>query len=148
MQEAQVAQAAAREAIEVVEIALERVRAFDAEQRGDRTFCVRRFDVFAGVAKAKLARAAERRVEHVDLFVDRAREAADFSEHRKRDQAEELPADAAFAHARQIDVTEKRLLRERRVVPREEIVAEPAAPHERVRVQIDRGMAIVKRSCL
>jgi hypothetical protein len=45
-------------------------------------------------------------------------------------------------------VTEERLFRERRVMPREQVVTEPAAPHERVRVQIDRGVAIVKRSCL
>ena len=44
----------------------------------------------------------------------------------------------ALAHARHVDVAAERRAREGRLVARVQVVADPARPHERVGVKVDR----------
>ena len=98
--------------------------------------------------RSRAGPARDRLDEDVDLFVDDAREPAHALGDGERHEAEELRAHAALAHARKVDVAAERRARQRRLVARVQVVAEPARPHERVGVQVDRRVLGVKRSGL
>ena len=151
VEEAQVAHAAPRELGESVDVALERVRAFDPEQRADGARGARRFDLVRGADETEVIGSPhDGLVERIDLLVDGSREPAlaAKSPHRQGDEAEELGADAALAKARNVDVPAQRGARERSLVSAVEIVSNPPAPHERVRVEIDRRMSVVESARL
>jgi hypothetical protein len=119
------------------------VRPFDAEERTGRSLAAHLVDLFGGAdfAQSPRARARDEGVERIDLLVDGPHIAA--SRYRQRDQPEELRADAPIAQARYVDVPEKCRGRKEGLVPRAELVPDPARPHERVSVQIDRGVRVV-----
>ena len=141
MKETEVPHPAPGEDVDVVEVPLERVRPLDPEERADRAVRPRRLEVRRRPHEADGLRVArDRRVERVDLLVRRLREPARLFAHRDTDEAEELRPHSAVDHSRHIDVTADGGAGERRLVPHEKVVAEPAAPHQRVRVEIDRRM--------
>ena len=82
----------------------------------------------------------EFRLYPIDLLDDRTHLTACARETWKRHQAEELRSHSTFAHARDVDVSSECSARQRWLVARVDVVAEPAHPHRRIGVQIDRRM--------
>ena len=148
VEEADVAHAAPRERGDVVEGTLERVGTLDPEERAHHAFRLALLDLGCRAHEAERARLVRHlAVERIDLLVDGARHPARPIRKRERDQPEELRAHASLAHAGEVDVTAERRERERRLVCLVDVVADPARPHQRVGVQIDRGVLGVDRAC-
>ena len=146
VEKADVANPAPGEDVDVVEGALERMSSFDPEERADRSVLAARLDLGRGADEPE--RAGPRldlRLEVVDLLVDGPCHSVRPIGERERDEPEELRAHPTVTHAGQVDVTAEGREGKRGLVPLVHVVADPARPHERVRVQIDGGMRDVKR---
>ena len=143
VQEPEVANAPPRVVIDPFEVPLERVGPLDPEKSAGRAVAVGPIDFFgrAHLAQTPLG-AADLGVEQIDLLVDRSGVPPVGDRHR--DQAEELRADAPFDEAGHVDMTKEGGARQDGVVAHGEVVADPAAPHERVGVQVDGGMSRMK----
>ena len=89
--------------------------------------------------------AHDRLVERVDLLVDRACEAARPAEEGERDEAEDC-APIPPVRMRGTSTWPPMRRGEGRGVPREEVVREPARPHQRVGVEVDRRVDVEERA--
>src|SRR5262249_30235425 len=133
-----------REGVEALDFPFQCVRPLDPQQRAEEALLAAALNLRSGLDEPQARSPYDRLLEGVDLFVDGARHTADARGNWERYEPEELRAHSPLPHARKIHVAGERRAWQRRGVTRVEVVADPARPHERVRVQIDRGVAGVQ----
>jgi hypothetical protein len=149
MEQSDVTNAASREDFDSLEVSLERVGSFDAEQRRHGAVSSASFDFGGGAGEAKLPPGSHDGVgKDVDLGHDGLRETAGGARHGKRHQAEELGPNATLAESRQVHVPRESRAPQGWVVARQHVVSEPARPEQRVRMQIDGRVGSVQRVSL
>jgi cysteine synthase A len=145
VKKAEVADTAARELVEPTYLAFECVRSFDAQEGGNGPVATNGFHVVGRSCQPHGARIPrDRLVEDVDLLVYCARKAPHVPCDGKRDEPEELPSDASLPHPGDVDVAAEGRAPQGGLVPRVDVVSEPARPHQRVGVQVDGGMSSVQ----
>jgi hypothetical protein len=124
------------------------VRTLDAEERGHGPVRPARLDLVGSPYEAEGAWSRRHLlIEDVDLLVNGARHSTWPVREREGHQAEELGSHAAFAHPWEIEVPRKCGEGQWRLMCLVHVVPEPARPHERVGVQVDRRVCCVNRTC-
>ncbi len=145
VEKAEVADTTPGEAIELFEIAIERMSSLDPEERGRNAIAGSGLDLAGGEDLADATgMGGHQPVERVDLLLDGGR-IASFGK-GQRDQAEELRSDASLDQPRKIHVPGEGGPRKGRLMPFGQVVADPSRPHQRIGVQIDGGMFRMNRA--
>ena len=106
MHEAEVTHAASSKGLHAIELALERMRAFDSEESPDHPITTTGFDLASAPYQSEFVRAAFGGLQYkVDLLVHDIREPAHSLRDRQGNQSKELCSHAGVAQAGQVDVT-------------------------------------------
>lgn len=147
MQQAEVSHAAAREVVDLVEVALERVGTLDSQKPGDHAVSTTELDFVRRPGDPQFRWMKGGRLDQkINLVSDGSRQPRRVRNEREGYEPEKLSSHARVSKPWQVDVTAESRSPEGRFVPDEKVVAKPARPHERVRVQIDGRVLGVKRS--